>query len=240
MGRFLDPRVNLRPTSISTIPESPEPQDATTSLHRKEATIQKINFDALERLLGSEYHEDIEDPEPLEEIRLHSSYRSKRRTKPSNHPQRVMLYSSSLKSTLYGRKFKDLEASAIEIQAAFANPRQTWWLELQNPSEKDLRALCAALHIHPLTIEDILNRETREKIEDYGTYYYACIWSCRWLDDKLGTTYKPYSTYMIVSPTGTLNITFRESDHPAKVLKRIDLLRDYVSISSDWIFYAFM
>jgi magnesium transporter len=147
-----------------------------------------------------------------------------------------------LKSTLYGRHFKDLEVGAIEIQAAFANPRQTWWLDLQNPAEQDLRILCAALHVHPLTIEDILNRETREKIEDYGTYYYACIWSYRGLDDKLRTTYKPYSTYMIVFPTGTLTITFtfRESDHPAKVLKRIDLLKDYVSINSDWVFYAFM
>lgn len=210
------------------------------SLHRKETKIQKINFDSLKRLLGSECQEGIEDSEPLEEIRLHSCYRSKRREKPSNHPQRVTLYSNSLKNTLYGRKFKDLEVSATEIQVAFANPRRTWWLDLQNQSEQDLRTLCAALRVHPLTIEDILNQETREKIEDYGTYYYACIWSCRGLHNKQRTTYKPYNTYMIVFPTGTLTITFRESNHPANVLKRIDLLKDYVSISSHWIFYAFM
>jgi len=39
---------------------------------------------------------------------------------------------------------------------------------MQNPAENELRGLCAALGVHPLTIEDISANETSEKIIKLG------------------------------------------------------------------------
>jgi len=110
-------------------------------------------------------------------------------------------------------------------------------MDVQNPSEKELRLLCSAFRVHPLTVEDILNQEIQEKIENFTNYYFACFRSYRVKSDK---TYKPYTIYMVVFHTGTLSFCFSDSEHADHVLKRIELLKDYLSINSDWIFYAFV
>jgi len=45
---------------------------------------------------------------------------------------------------------------------------------------------------------------------------------------------------MVVFPAGTLSFCFSDSEHADHVLKRIELLKDYLSINSDLIFYAFV
>jgi Mg2+ and Co2+ transporter CorA len=203
-----------------------------------------INFDALRKLFGSE-DQDVEE-EPLEEIRLHSSYRFGAKNLPPARTQRVILYSGSTENSFHGHTFKELNISTKALWDTFGSREEgdvydPWWLDVQNPTESELRLLCSALRVHPLTVEDILNQETREKIDDYTTYYYVCFWSCRIEVDGDGKeTYKPYNTYMVVFPTGTLSISYAESEHPDKVLERIKLLQDYVAINSDWIFYAFV
>ncbi|CUA67838.1 Putative metal ion transporter C27B12,12c [Schizosaccharomyces pombe 972h-] [Rhizoctonia solani] len=99
----------------------------------------------------------------------------------------------------------------------------TWWLDVFN--------------IHPLTTEDIQMEETREKIELFRNYYLVCF---RGFDqDPYSPTHlEPLNMYIIVFREGILSFHFRGTPHPQNVRRRIKQLKDYISVTSDWISYA--
>ncbi|KAF2457154.1 cora family metal ion transporter-like protein [Lineolata rhizophorae] len=113
-----------------------------------------------------------------------------------------------------------------------------WWLDLLNPSEDDITAVCRAFGVHPLTREDICTQETREKVELFKRYYFVCFRSFN-QDSRTSDEYmEPINVYAVVFRDGLLTFTFCPSPHAANVRKRVGRLRDYVSMSSDWICYA--
>lgn len=52
-----------------------------------------------------------------------------------------------------------------------------WWLDINCPTEDELRAISRAFGVHPLTTEDIVLHETREKVEIFHNYYFVCFTS---------------------------------------------------------------
>lgn len=50
-----------------------------------------------------------------------------------------------------------------------------WWLDVMCPTVADLRELRKILPLHPLTMEDIIHQETREKIETFPSLGYYFI-----------------------------------------------------------------
>nr|ODN86160.1 magnesium transporter [Cryptococcus depauperatus CBS 7841] len=118
------------------------------------------------------------------------------------------------------------------------DPEQnTWWLDVLSPTDEEMRMLSKAFGIHPLTTEDILLEETREKIELFRNYYLVCFRSFD--QDCYSQTYlEPLNMYIIVFREGTLSFHFRGTPHPQRVRRRIKHLKDYISVTSDWISYA--
>ncbi|RXK35066.1 magnesium transporter [Tremella mesenterica] len=113
----------------------------------------------------------------------------------------------------------------------------TWWLDVLSPTDDEMRMLSKAFGIHPLTTEDILLEETREKIELFRTYYLVCFRSFD--QDPYSQTYlEPLNMYIIVFREGTLSFHFRGTPHPQNVRRRIKQLDDFVLATSDWISYA--
>ncbi|KZO95571.1 hypothetical protein CALVIDRAFT_528025 [Calocera viscosa TUFC12733] len=53
--------------------------------------------------------------------------------------------------------------------------RSAWWLDVASPTPSDMRALGKLLHLHPLTLEDILFQDPREKLDLYPRlgYYFV-------------------------------------------------------------------
>ncbi|TAQ85641.1 hypothetical protein B7494_g6034 [Chlorociboria aeruginascens] len=113
-----------------------------------------------------------------------------------------------------------------------------WWLNMNNPTDEEIRAICKAFGVHPLTIEDIGTQEAREKIELFPSYYFACFRSFHVVEDGDGQEYQPFNIYVVVFREGTLSFSFSQNTHAAHVRKRITMLKDYLSLSSDWICYA--
>ena len=114
---------------------------------------------------------------------------------------------------------------------------------MSNPTEEEIRAICKAFHIHPLTMEDIEKQETREKIELFPAYYFACFRSFNIVpsdDPNEAVELDPFNVYVIVFREGTLSFSFAPNRHVGVVRKRITALKDYVALSSDWICYALM
>ncbi|KAF9450965.1 cora-domain-containing protein [Macrolepiota fuliginosa MF-IS2] len=113
----------------------------------------------------------------------------------------------------------------------------TWWLDVQNPTDEEMKMLSKVFSIHPLTTEDILMEETREKIELFRNYYLVCFRSFD-QDPYSPTHLEPLNMYIIVFREGILSFHFRPTPHPQNVRRRIKQLKDYISVTSDWISYA--
>ncbi|CAN6618598.1 hypothetical protein TRVA0_007S01992 [Trichomonascus vanleenenianus] len=194
-------------------------------------------------------------------------------------------------------------------QAAVPEP-SPFWLNVMNPTEEEMRVLSKAFGIHPLTTEDIMLGETREKVELFRNYYFVCFRSIdtNWEKEKSrererrskNSSYnkhkglaaqliyksgangyqevpasdpllqqnqqqrkrrqaggektdsekhtkhsrvrrgelKPLNMYIIVFHEGVLTFHFAPTSHPINVRRRARLLKDYISVSSDWISYA--
>lgn len=113
-----------------------------------------------------------------------------------------------------------------------------WWLDMLNPSEEEVFAICGAFRVHPLTREDITTQETREKVELFKSYYFLCFRSFYSLDKESEDYLEPINVYAVVFREGLLTFSFCPNPHAANVRKRIGRLRDYVNLSADWICYA--
>ena len=113
----------------------------------------------------------------------------------------------------------------------------TWWLDVLCPTDQEMKILARTFGIHPLTTEDILMEETREKIELFRNYYLVCFRSFD--QDPYSPTYlEPLNMYIVVFREGTLSFHFRHTPHPHNVRRRIKQLKDYINVTADWISYA--
>jgi magnesium transporter len=60
------------------------------------------------------------------------------------------------------------------------------WLDLENPSEEELRMLQGEFALHPLAIEDTLHRNQRSKVEVYGDHSFIVLHALRQEGEDLG------------------------------------------------------
>ena len=152
---------------------------------------------------------------------------------------RYSFFSSELEQTIHAADFGDLLRPGETFRDLFELPADggCWWLDSLNPTEDELHAFQRAFSIHPLTTEDIITQEAREKVELFKQYYFVCFKSFQM--DKTSEDYmEPVNVYMVVFREGILTFTYTQSPHAANVRKRIGKLRDYMALTADWICYA--
>lgn len=114
-----------------------------------------------------------------------------------------------------------------------------WWLDILNPSKDEVYAIAKAFGLHNLTREDILQQESREKVELFRNYYFVCFRSFhQGLPENSDDYLEPLNFYFVAFREGVLSFTHSPNPHAANVRKRLDRLSDYVSVSPDWITYA--
>ncbi|KAM5355709.1 hypothetical protein ACJ41O_002355 [Fusarium nematophilum] len=115
--------------------------------------------------------------------------------------------------------------------------RPVWWLDVLCPTEPEMKVISKAFGIHPLTAEDIMLQEAREKVELFRHYYFVNYRSFD-QDNNSENFLEPVDMYVVVFREGVLSFHFSKTPHPANVRRRIRQLRDYLILSSDWISYA--
>ncbi|KAF4506408.1 hypothetical protein G6O67_006498 [Ophiocordyceps sinensis] len=161
------------------------------------------------------------------------------------HPMdnnRFSFFSSAWESTIHAAEMGDLVLPGEDIHGLFELPKDeadgVWWLNVNRASKEEVQGICKAFGVHPLTIEDIITQEAREKIELFPSYYFACFRSFNVVEEPDGVEYEPFNIYVLVFREGTLSFSFAPNSHASQVRKRITALKEYVSLSSDWICYA--
>lgn len=159
-----------------------------------------------------------------------------------NEPSRFGFFSSESQSTVHAAELGDLVLPGDTFRDLFqlGPDGGVWWLDVVNPTESEVGALSRAFSIHPLTTEDIMTQEAREKVELFKQYYFVCFRTFYQLDKTSERFMEPVNFYMVVFRDGVISFSFTDNPHASNVRKRIGRLRDYVSLSSDWICYAMM
>ncbi|KAG0248223.1 CorA metal ion transporter [Mortierella polycephala] len=112
-----------------------------------------------------------------------------------------------------------------------------FWLDVLAPTDEEIRMLSQVFRIHPLTTEDILMEEGREKCEMFLNYYFVCFRTFV-LDPNSHNYLQALSVYTLVFPGGIISYHFRPVPHCRNVRKRIRHLKDRMEVTPDWINYA--
>ena len=115
--------------------------------------------------------------------------------------------------------------------------RPSFWLDVLSPTDAEMKVISKTFGIHPLTAEDILMQEDREKVELFRHYYlvnYRSFEQDRNSEDYL----QPVNMYVVVFREGVISFHFSMTPHPANVRRRIRQLNKSLIISADWISYA--
>ena len=163
----------------------------------------------------------------------------------SQDGNRFEYFSSNATSTIHAAELGDLVMPGENLRNLFSLPRDddndgVWWLSVNNPTKDEIRTICKAFRVHPLTMEDIEQEESREKIELFPNYYFACFRSFHIVEDESGQDYEPFHIHMIVFPHYTISFSFSPNEHARNVRHRINTVSELMSLSSDWICYALM
>lgn len=124
-----------------------------------------------------------------------------------------------------------------EEQPKRYGPRPAWWLDVLSPTETEMKVISKAFGIHPLTSEDILMQEQREKVELFKHYYFINYRTFE-QDENSEDYLEPVNLYVVVFREGVISFHFSMTPHPANVRRRIRQLSDYLVLSPDWISYA--
>ncbi|KAK5134820.1 hypothetical protein LTR08_006052 [Meristemomyces frigidus] len=164
----------------------------------------------------------------------------KRALSNSEMSNRFTLFSSEIDETVHAPELGGLLMPGETFRDLFELGPEggVWWLDMLNPSEEEVFAICGAFRVHPLTREDITTQETREKVELFKAYYFVCFRSFYNVDKESEDYLEPINVYAVVFREGLLTFSFCQNPHAANVRKRIGRLRDYVNLSADWICYA--
>ncbi|KAL8715985.1 MAG: hypothetical protein Q9220_000652 [cf. Caloplaca sp. 1 TL-2023] len=115
--------------------------------------------------------------------------------------------------------------------------RPTFWLDVLSPTDTEMRVISKTFGIHPLTAEDIMMQEAREKVELFRHYYFVNYRTFE--QDTSSENYlEPVNMYVVVFREGVISFHDSMTPHAANVRRRIRQLKDYLILSSDWISYA--
>ncbi|KAJ6519779.1 hypothetical protein C8R45DRAFT_852980 [Mycena sanguinolenta] len=131
---------------------------------------------------------------------------------------------------------------------------KAWFLDVSSPTWDDMRAIGKLLHLHPLTLEDILMKDPRQKLEGFPRlgYYFISFRAIEswdrsgkyWDQDEDGRekgVVGEANVYLVVFNEGVCSFHFTDmSDHLDRVRNRIMSLDKVVNMSSDWIAHGIL
>lgn len=130
------------------------------------------------------------------------------------------------------------------------DPEDVWWVDLCDGTEEDVDMISQYFSIHPLTTEDVIIREPREKIEVFRNYYLISLQTLvprtEPDDEKEDASPVPPSAlvpvsaqlYILVFKSGVVTFSPRGCDHVTRVRDRVRRMHDAKLLSGDWICYA--
>ncbi|KAJ1978631.1 CorA metal ion transporter [Dimargaris verticillata] len=156
---------------------------------------------------------------------------------PHDPSQRFMLYTAAT-GALFAPRLSELRQGERGADVLMQDASEDFfWLDIMRPTQLDMDLLTNVFHIHPLTEEDILTEESREKCEMFRHYYFTCFHTYSSNPDAKAFM-EPVSLFMVVMPGAILSFHHCPMHHQRNVLQRMRTLADSIPITPDWVNYA--
>jgi magnesium transporter len=90
-----------------------------------------------------------------------------------------------------------------QIRAMLEHPGESgYWLDIQDPQDKDLDLLRDAFHFHPLAIRDIRIASPRPKLYEFPGYAFLVLFTATWRDRALHVQ----EQHLFLSPQGMVSV----------------------------------
>ncbi|KAI9475481.1 MAG: hypothetical protein EXX96DRAFT_573509 [Benjaminiella poitrasii] len=151
----------------------------------------------------------------------------------SNYETRFIYYHPDTGS-LRGQTLTTLDLpSHLTLKDLLA--KENYWIDITSPSLEEMKVISKIFHIHPLTTEDIMSHEIREKCDVFRHYLFVCYRAFLYDHHQV---LKPVTFYNIVTKKHILTFHFDQVPHVHHVEERVRQLQDYIEIVPDWINYA--
>ncbi|KAJ1657600.1 CorA metal ion transporter [Dispira simplex] len=149
---------------------------------------------------------------------------------------RFTYFSPSI-GTIRARELLDLQTPQQSLEELLSESKQSFWIDVLAPTVRDMMILSRFFHIHPLTVEDILTEDAREKCETFQNYYFINFRTFQ-MDPSQNEYLDPISMYMVVLKEGIISFHSYVNPHLRNVLRRIRHMLNVTTITPDWINYA--
>lgn len=160
------------------------------------------------------------------------------------------------------RKGKHREPPMVSTSIVGDPSPKTWFLDVASPTSADMHAIGKLLHLHPLTLEDILQQDPREKLELFPKlgYYFISFRAIEGMIIREGGLHKRLhqsaeigdiqseegvlgeaNVYIVVFNEGVCTFHFTDiSEHTDRVKSRLLMLEQVRSLSSAWIAHGLL
>ncbi|KAG2227019.1 hypothetical protein INT45_006426 [Circinella minor] len=149
---------------------------------------------------------------------------------------RYHIYQSRLPSGVHTQQLQQLLTGEGRNLLDNALNTSGWWVDILSPTDEEMKTIGKTFHIHPLTVEDIMAQEPREKMELFPNYTFISFRSFH--IDPYTEQIRPFNFYILIFRQGLLTFHFKQSNIPQKVRERTDQLRSSMRITPDWMSYA--
>jgi magnesium transporter len=110
---------------------------------------------------------------------------------------------------------------------------QGFWLDIENPGDADYELLEKTFKFHPLTLEDIRNRNQRPKVEEFPGYAFVVLFTAELVAEKAEIR----EHHIYVSPQYLVSVHLEPSDPLDRLRERIKANPDLTRRSLPFLFY---
>ncbi|KAG2176598.1 hypothetical protein INT44_007262 [Umbelopsis vinacea] len=149
-------------------------------------------------------------------------------------PRRFVFYSVAT-GTVRSDSLAGLQHEGSNLEALLL--AGNYWIDITSPTDNEMKTISKVFGIHPLTTEDILTEESREKCEIFPNYMFVCYRAFN-QDHYSPDFLEPVNYYNVVFKHGLISFHFEPSSHSHNVRKRARHLQSFMNVTSDWINYA--
>lgn len=183
---------------------------------------------------------------------------------PSLCSKPFQLYSPEAKYTFYSTRTDLRQGSTLlallaagedgeRDEGLLSGDDEPFWLDVTAPNGEDLAKLAVQFGMHPLSIEDIQMKDSREKCEVFERYLFVCIKTC---DQKFltsgstgprraskdssyaGEMIEQATIYMLLFQNYIISIHHEPIPHIRRVVRRLYSLRTMWQMTGDWVLYS--
>jgi len=125
------------------------------------------------------------------------------------------------------------EPTAQALETALESNDQGFWLDIENPEEPDYALLQEIFHFHPLTLEDIRHENQRPKLEEYGDYSFAVLFTADWS----GTELKIREHHLYISKHYLVSVHLEPSPELEQIHQRLKATPELTKRGLPFLFY---